>query len=942
MKRCPVCLRPAPLGAALCPRDGSVAEWDFAPRGLMAHNPEDPPPGLGGTIVGPPPLPPKATVGAEPSEEQPRAQTLMYARSDVQGVLPAAAPRLEPTADDAAEAAPERPRSAVRETIRQSAGVAGTAGESGTADARQTVRSEAAEEDIASRPTLVTSTDGDLDPEVEAERSAYVGKLIDDRYLVKSLIGRGGMGAVYRVEQIHLRKDMAIKLLHENLVARKQLVSRFTREARAISRLSSPHTVMVYDFGRWGEVFYLVMEILEGEPLDTILADNGPMGAERTTAILLQMCDSLQEAHEHGIVHRDLKPENVMLLESGPHPDFVKILDFGLAKVEDVDDPYTIHSQKDIFGTPFYMSPEQIRAGEVDGRSDLYAVGALAFRMLTGKQIFGHERSTFDILKAHLMEPAPLMNDVAPELKIPDALETIVQKALEKDPDKRFGSMKELAEALVDARKRGFTGGKRPVRTKAAAHAPEASALDHAPTPYAEADAESAAEKQLALDDEALGRHVRRGKFARGLLFLGVSAAILGAIALGAVGLGKSGVGEDQEPNDMPAQATPVDADGNARGTIGQRRSAEAGDRDCYRLPKGKDDDLSIEVSPVPNMDLELRLHDSDGRSLGVFDHAGPGQGEIVRHFDTRRAPTVVCIGEKLAAGQVAGESLSDTYQLHIRRRARQGPMEQEPNEEAGADALPGGLSLVGALDGPRDVDVFRVDERLDGKVLRVVVESKDQRSLGGMRLALLDAGGKVLATEVLRGSAQQGEVAFAGSERQQPDRVALSWIGDAATRWRPEEKRSGAYTIWYRVDSLADQAEKEPNNTAASATSMVVGAWHVGDAADAAGVDWLRVDGGDEALRRIRVEAGAPAGSGFLLTLHDPVGQSDLRQIRVDESNNDLDFTVDGRGAGFLLRIEKLPPEGSRRKPKQLAARYRLRVRWAQPGSELPKLEIP
>ncbi|MEY3013615.1 MAG: hypothetical protein RIT45_2350 [Pseudomonadota bacterium] len=933
MKRCPGCRLVAPLRAEICPQDGTPLTWEVAPRLLSAHNPEDPPPGVGQTIVGPPPLPPK---GEKPAAEAPheRAQTLMYARSQVEGAIPvAAAPRLEPNDD---QPPPGPVRSKVRETMRQSAGVAGS---KPTADDARTTAQEAPD-DLTERPTLVTSMEGDLDPEIEAERSAYVGKLIDDRYLVKSLIGRGGMGAVYRVEQIHLRKDMAIKLLHENLVARKQLVSRFTREARAISRLSSPHTVMVYDFGRWGEVFYLVMELLEGEPLDEVLADVGPMTPERTTAILLQMCDSLQEAHEHGIVHRDLKPENIMLLSGGPHPDFVKILDFGLAKVEDVDDPYTIHSQKDIFGTPFYMSPEQIRAGEVDGRSDLYAVGALAFRMLTGKQVFGHERSTFDILKAHLMEPPPLMSDAAPELSIPASLETIVQKALEKDPDKRWGSMKELAEALVEARKSGFTGGTKPKRRKS--ESPGDAALAAAPTPYAAEDAGSAAETRLALDDEALGRHVRRGRFARGALFGAISLAIVGAIAATVVGLGSKGVGQDQEPNDMPAQATPVDASGNARGTIGERRSQEAGDRDCYRLPNGKDDDLSIEVTPVPNMDLELRLHDGDGRSLGVFDHAGPGQGEVVRHLDTRRAPTVVCIGEKLSPGQVAGESLSDSYQLHVRRRPRVGPMEQEPNEEAGADALPGGLSLVGALDGPRDIDVFRLDERLDGKVLRVVVESKDQRPLGGLRLALLDAGGKVLATEVLRGAAQQGEVAFAGSDRQQPDRVALSWIGDAATRWRPEEKRTGAYTIWYRVDSLADQAEKEPNNTAASATPMVVGAWHVGDAGDAAGVDWLRVEGGDEALRRIRVEAGAPAGSGFLLTLHDPVGKADLRQLRVDEASNDLDFTVDGRGAGFLLRVEKLPPEGSRRKPKRLAARYRLRVRWAQQGNELPKLEIP
>ncbi len=792
----------------------------------------------------------------------------------------------------------------------------------------------------AERPTLVTSLDGvaDLD-ESEGERSAYVGKLIDDRYLVKALIGRGGMGAVYRVEQIHLRKDMAIKLLHENLVARKQLVSRFTREARAISRLSSAHTVMVYDFGRWGEVFYLVMELLEGEPLDAVLERDAPLNAERAITILLQMCDSLQEAHDHGIVHRDLKPENVMLLRDGPHPDFVKILDFGLAKVENVDDPYTIHSQKDIFGTPFYMSPEQIRAGDVDGRSDIYAVGALAFRMLTGKHVFGHERSTFDILKAHLMEAPPKMQSVVPAgTIISPAMEQVVARCLEKDPAQRFASMRDFGEGLVAARK-----GTMPAKAQPSEKADQAaSGAQPAPviasSPYSDAASPDTAVK-LAEDDETLGRHVRRGRTARTAAFVAASACALGLAGWLALQVGGSAVGADQEPNDLPSQAAPLDSQGKATGSIGRRHSERAGDRDCYRLPAGSEDELDLSVTAVPNMDLELTLHGEGGSELMRLDHAGAGEGEVVRHIDAGGRPMVVCIGERVAAGRSASESVSDVYVLQALRRARSGPTEREPNDTIDKDPLPAGLSLIGTLDGPRDVDVFPIKDKLEGQIVRVHVESLDQRPLGGMRVALHDANGRPMASEVVRPAQSQADLALAVSGHA-PERVSLRWIGDSAERWPPNGARTGAYKIWYRVDPLADQPEREPNNTSPNASALVVGAWHVGDVNDAAGVDWWRIDGGDETLRTLYIEAGVPPGSSVQLVVHDPQTQAGIRQLVIDDPHDDTELSVDGRGAGFLFRFERAQPQVGKR--KTVDGRYRLRVRWATSGEELPRWNSP
>ncbi len=883
----------------------------------------------GSTVVGPPPLPTKADREAEAKragapEQRKRDNTVMYTMSappsgpqtsapslDTQGVpdsLPDAMPASQPATT------PAGPTSA-------------------TPGARSAPRAPQGDvdHDAETRLSSVEELEGDDD---EGERSAYIGKLIDERYLVKSLVGRGGMGAVYRVEQIHLRKEMAIKLLHENLISKKQLVSRFTREARAISRLSSPHTVMVYDFGRWGEVFYLVMELLEGEPLDDLLVREGPTPALRATAILMQMCDSLAEAHRAGIVHRDLKPENVMLLSGGPHPDFVKILDFGLAKVEDVDDPYTIHSQKDIFGTPFYMSPEQIRAGDIDGRSDIYAVGALAFRMLTGHQVFGHERSTFDILKAHLMEPPPSMRDVAPDAKVPDALEHIVARCLAKDPKDRFQTMDELAEALVEARKTDFvTAGIAPPK--------QATSPADQMTPR-----EKKRTAALLADDDALEGHVRRtGRRQR----LGFLVAVLVFAAAGAavvMNLSSAGVGQEQEPNDSYDQANQLDANGEARGAIGQRRSREVSDRDCFKLPEmTAETDLSVTLRGVPTMDLEVSLLDSAGVPRATLSHRPEGRGEVLRHVDTRFSPRTVCVTERRAPGKVAGESLSDTYTLRVETTKRSAWTEVEPNDGKRTNDLPGGKSVRGTLDGPGDVDVFRLQDRFDGRVLRIKIASANSRPLDGLRVAVVDAKGRVLTAEVLRDGDKDAVLAFAATAVQEPERIVVQWAAAAKATWKPGPEDEIAYTMWYRVEDLTDQSEREPNNTPASAAPMVLGAWHVGSASDAAGVDWLRIDAGDPSMRRIRLEASAPEGNAYSLTIRDVGTNVDVRKVEVAPGTANHDLLVHGSGAGYLLKVVRTPPEPTRRgrrARKPLGSRYRLRARWALPGGEDLKLDLP
>lgn len=786
------------------------------------------------------------------------------------------------------------------------------------------------ESSIAETPTLLTSMPDDGD-EVQ---SAYVGKLIDDRYLVQALIGHGGMGAVFRCEQIHLKKIMAIKLLHENLVSKKQLIARFTREARAISRLSSPHTVMVYDFGRFSELFYLVMELIEGEPLDMMLDREGPLQADRAARIVLQMCDSLAEAHRHGIIHRDLKPENVMLLSHGAHPDFVKILDFGLAKVQGVDDPYTIHSQRDIFGTPFYMSPEQIRAGDIDGRADVYAVGALMFRMLTGHHVFA-QKNTFDILKAHLMEAPPRMNDLVPEQRIPEVLEAIVAKALQKDPNLRFSSMDELADALVAAVKGNFRetalsalpassvdrrGAAQGMIAAPAAPPAVAAALPAPAPPLPEPVVVLPTRSTDIYEAEQILATAPRKQQRKAWLFFSMVVGL--AVVFGAaVWLSGGPSPREAEPNDDVAHANQLGPGDQVRGVIGRRRSAQAADQDCFVLPRvAADQELAVLVAGVPNMDLQLSLHKDADKALLTMSHRGKGQGELLRLPDPALDARVVCVTETLSSGQVPGESLSDQYTLTATTRPRSPHSEREPNDEQPGNDIQLGIAWTAALDGPTDRDVFALPGNVDNQLLQVELELPPNQEGAYLRMALLDGSRRMLAARRVLPGEVKPVLAFVGATRQMPDAVAVQRLAPKGGELRPEEV---PYTLQYRIIAAADQPEAEPNNTEESAQPMVLGAWHNGDTGDSAATDWLRVDGGDPAMQQLRIEALATSGQ-FTLMIRDLGSRADLRQIPITDAAVRETIINNGTGEGFLLRVTSLEGPGKRKE----AARWRLRAR--------------
>jgi len=282
---------------------------------------------------------------------------------------------------------------------------------------------------------------------------ALIGQVLDGRYRLDALLGHGGMGAVYRGTHIHLETVVAIKVMRPHLAADATAARRFAREAKGTFVLDTEHAIKVADFGfSEAGLLYMVMELLDGRTVHDELGVDGPLAPSRAVRVAAQMCDALAAAHRRGFLHRDIKPENVMLIRRGADPDFVKVLDFGLAKLIDgsAGAPFSVAAltQKDIvFGTPEYMAPEQAMGHTLDPRTDLYAVGATLFEMLTGRPPFV-ETSPMRLLAHHVKTAPPGLREVAPTLSVTDALEALMRRCLAKRPDDRPASAEALATAL--------------------------------------------------------------------------------------------------------------------------------------------------------------------------------------------------------------------------------------------------------------------------------------------------------------------------------------------------------------------------------------------------------------------------------------------------------------------------------------------------------------
>jgi serine/threonine-protein kinase len=278
-----------------------------------------------------------------------------------------------------------------------------------------------------------------------------LGQTLAEKYLIEELIKRGGMGAVYRGKHVMMDKTVAIKVLRPALAGDDVVVARFSREAKAASRISHPHAVTVTDFGESENgVVFLVMEYLDGRTLKDIIRSEGALPLDRIVEIVRQVSGALDAAHQQGVVHRDLKSENIMLSQTNGG-DWAKVLDFGIAKIQQPEGARDndITAANLVIGTPQYMSPEQCsQSGPIDARSDVYSLGVIIFEMLSGRVPFTGDSPTVIMMK-QVQDDPPSIRDLRPDL--PDGVGSLVKKALAKQPIDRFQTAGELYDAFAAA-----------------------------------------------------------------------------------------------------------------------------------------------------------------------------------------------------------------------------------------------------------------------------------------------------------------------------------------------------------------------------------------------------------------------------------------------------------------------------------------------------------
>ena len=283
----------------------------------------------------------------------------------------------------------------------------------------------------------------------EEEPTLKAGTVLAGRYAIERLIGEGGMGEVYLGRHQTIDKLVAIKLLAPERARRPRTVSRFLQEAKAASKIRHEHIVDITDFGEVDGLAFFVMEYLDGEDLSDIVKREGRVSWDRARAITIQILEGLGAAHDVGIVHRDVKPHNCFITPREHNPNFVKIIDFGIAKLRDGQSEEQLTQTGAIMGTADYMSPEQGQGMELDGRSDLYSVGVILYRMLVGRVPFkaGNPMAT---VYQHVHNAATPPSQACPEANLGKHVDALVLKALAKDPAERFASATEFIEALKE------------------------------------------------------------------------------------------------------------------------------------------------------------------------------------------------------------------------------------------------------------------------------------------------------------------------------------------------------------------------------------------------------------------------------------------------------------------------------------------------------------
>ena len=396
------------------------------------------------------------------------------------------------------------------------------------------------------------------------------GTVLDNQYKIVGKLGEGGMGIVYKAKQEYIDRFVAIKLLRKDLASDEIAVKRFFLEARAAARLKNPHTVTIHAFGATDQGrLYFVMELLEGYSLAAIIRREEVLDWTRAIQLTLQACDSLAEAHAGKIWHRDLKPENLFVVQDDAGREFVKVLDFGIAKVVQGEGE-SLTKTGMVCGTPQYLSPEQGAGKKVDQRSDIYSLAVVLYEMLAGRPPFVGE-TPIAILMQHINEDPRPISETNPEAKVPVRLNRLILRTLAKDPEERPQTIRELAEEfaqiLADEASAGETEKLIGVTTTAsgvrvataafnaeeaariARHTTEDSAADREPPRPPAGDSSAFTALPEGLDAPEIEQAPGRG---RALVWAGIAALVVAAVAV----LAFSGMfGKGRQVDEQPSPA---------------------------------------------------------------------------------------------------------------------------------------------------------------------------------------------------------------------------------------------------------------------------------------------------------------------------------------------------------------------------------------------------
>jgi serine/threonine protein kinase len=412
-----------------------------------------------------------------------------------------------------------------------------------------------------------------------------VGRVLSERYRVLQLIGEGGIGRVYLAEHLGTQREVALKVLLPEFAGNLQLVDTFLEEARTVSRLGHENIIDIYYGGRSSEGYaFLVMEHLKGLDLADTLSQTGPMPWERCRRILLQIVSALETVHRHGVLHGDIKPANLFLVDDGGRRDFVKVLDFGVAKAVGLGRQRPADDRVPILGTPQYIAPEQVLArSTVDARADLYSLGVVMYQMLTGTVPFTAE-TPLAIISKHAYEPPVPPRTLRPDLDIPQSVEAVVLRALEKEPDRRWKDMREMGDAI--SRTRLMRG------------------------PFDPPDPVSS--RQFRMSDPA----VLRGKRRRQRLMVVMGAALIAAAA------GLFQMGRAMAPGVIDVKAQPDDVilevDGTMVGAAPLRVSSGVAHQITARRPGYVTESRQVQLEPGQRTGLEFQLRVSADTGLEI------------------------------------------------------------------------------------------------------------------------------------------------------------------------------------------------------------------------------------------------------------------------------------------------------------------------------------